>query len=135
MSSETLMLKTVKEVVDHLMSDIPDEDIEKVRKTLDRDFGPDEEELDDIRLRISFGRHIRNRYGLWKDNLNLAKDCLRIDSESATATYRMWAEKGELNEIAKSSLMLGEVHPDDASHVINVQFIRRIREEHAGRQR
>ena len=126
------MLKTVKEVVDQLLSELPQDKIDEIRKVMDRDHGPDEDDLDVLHARISFGRYIRNKFGLWQNNIDLAKDCLKVDPATATATFRMWVEEGVNTK--DCGLILDEVHPDDASQVINIQLLRKIREIHSNDQ-
>lgn len=124
------MLKTVNEVVDHLLSELPIDKLEEVRKVMDRDYGPNQDSIETIHIRITFGRYIRNKYGLWENNEELARDCLRVDPDAATATYRMWANDG-VDMSGDTGLILGEVHPDDASSIINIRLLRKIRELHS----
>lgn len=124
------MLPTVAAVVEDMTKDMTKQDIEEFLNTVDKDNraeGCIKVELIRHFAYVNLGMHIRNRYGLWLNNEELAKDCLAVDPKTATATLRMWTESGESEE-AKESLLLGEVHPDDASAVIKTRFIYKLRE-------
>lgn len=74
----------------------------------------------------AFMRYIRNNYGLWEENEELAKDCLKVNPVMATETFRM--RKGEQTE----GFLLGEVHPDDASSVIFDELKKRFECDECG---
>jgi hypothetical protein len=66
---------TVEEAVELIISEMEVEDISFVRQF-------DEEDL--ITLHDSFGRHIRNRLGLWEDNKDLLKDTGKDNPDDAS---------------------------------------------------
>ena len=128
-----MRLETVKEVVDDLCCDINKDNIKEIRSLFDDDYNDPDQNDNGIQqtakfiVRSGFGRHIRNKYKLWSDNKKLAEDCIKIDRKTATATYKMWKNKG-IDKKEFNSLILGTVHPDDASAVIKRQFLFKLRE-------
>lgn len=128
-------LKTVAEVVDDLMATSCKEDLHQVLdveddeppKNLDGTINTSEEAaaetaFSNMQFKSLFGRMIRNRYGLWEGNEDLAADCLRLDPKTSTATLQAVTEDAPVAP-AGSGFMLGQVHPDDASAVIKKFFI------------
>jgi len=124
------MLSTVDEVVNDIIAQLDEERREKLHIILDDDMPTDDDDFARIQSQISIGRQIRNTYGLWQDNEDLAKDCLRVDPAISTGSYRLWREEMDDKEFeeAKQGLLLEEVHPDDASSVIQIVLLRRLRE-------
>ena len=129
---EVKMLETVDAVVDDLLTTTPLEVRMHLHRSLDLDL-PVDDEMEEMQLhlmRMEFGRYVRNVYGLWKNNHTLGKDCLKVDPQVATGTYRLWNAEMNSDDFQKSleGMLAGEVHPDDASEVIKIQFIKKLRE-------
>lgn len=129
--NECKMLKTVSEVVEDLISTA--DDLKMLHHILDQDL-PKEDDPEklfcDTYAKIEISRHIRNSYGLWQNNEDLAGDCIKVNYKNSTATYRLWHERmsEEEFEFSKKGLLLEEVHPDDASNVIKIELLKKLRE-------
>jgi hypothetical protein len=127
-----IKLETVAEVVEDLCDNLSPEDIEHLKTIfIDENLGKGREALANLFIKTGFGRHIRNRYGIWDGNEPLVRDCLKVNPEIATATFRMWTSEGMELEKVQEQLIIGEVHADDASAVIEAEFLKRLRELHA----
>ena len=130
-------IKTVKGVVTDMVKAIDRENIADIRALLDNDYSPlivcstiDKVSVLPCHAIQSVKRKIRNVYGLWTNNLSLFEDCLRVDYTEATRTYHLWKKTG-IDQEELDNLPIGKVHPDDASQVIFIRFLWKVREMHA----
>jgi hypothetical protein len=115
---------TVNDVVkDLLLKRIRVEDQDEIKVL-------DVEQMSDT-LHMTLGKWIRNRYGLWKDNKELLKDCKKIVVErypDLNAEFeRHWTFWSKLEDKSASRNNISYImHPDDASTVILYELHRRL---------